>query len=61
MNQRRVQQPGLFDTVPPKIDFSALQAEERALLEVLLAEAIGETHTISATKRKEASHDENNS
>jgi hypothetical protein len=61
MKQQRVQQSGLFDTVPPKIELSALQrAEVRALLEVLLVEAIGESRVAAETKQREASHDKNN-
>ena len=41
---------------------SALQrAEARALLEALLAEAIGKTHMADRPKQLEVSYDENNS
>jgi hypothetical protein len=62
MKQRRVQRSDLFETVPPRIELSALQrAQARALLEVLLAEAIGETLLVDKTSQREVSHDENNS
>ena len=55
MKQRRIQQSDLFDTAPPKIELSTLQrAEARALLEVLLAEAIGKTQVRDEAKRGEA-------
>ncbi len=58
MKQRRVQQSDLFDTVPVKIELSALQrAEARALLEVLLAEAIGATRIAEKPKQREVRHD----
>ena len=57
MKQWRSQQSDLFDTAPPGIEFSVLQrAQARALLEVLLAEAIAENRA----RQREVSHDENN-
>jgi hypothetical protein len=62
MKQRRVQQSDLFDTAPPSIELPALQrVEARALLEVLLAEAIGETRMADKAKQREVGHDKNNS
>jgi len=62
MKQRRIQQSDLFDTAPPSIELVALQrAEARALLEVLLVEAIGETRMADEARQREVSHDENNS
>jgi hypothetical protein len=62
MKQRRVHQSELFDTAPPRIELSAVQrAQTRALLEILLAEAIGETRLADETSRREVSHDKNNS
>jgi hypothetical protein len=61
MKQRRSQQSDLFDTVPPGIELSALQrVQARALLEVLLAEAIGENRMAESARQREVSHDENN-
>ena len=61
MAQRRSQQPNLFDTMPARIELSALQrAQARALLEVLLAEAIGESRRAGSTSEQEVDHDKNN-
>ena len=49
--------PGESGAAPPGIEFSVLQrAQARALLEVLLAEAIAENRA----RQREVSHDENN-
>ena len=62
MKQLRVQQSDLFDTAPPSIQLSALaRAEARALLEVLLAEAIRNTRIVDEATQREVGHDENNS
>jgi hypothetical protein len=61
MAQHRSQQPNLFDAVPVGIELSALQrAQARALLEVLLAEAIGEERRAESARQQEVNHDENN-
>jgi len=61
MAQRRSQQPNLFDTMPARIELSAFQrAQARALLEVLLAEAIGENRSAESARQQEVDHDENN-
>ena len=61
MTQRRIQQRDLFDTVPAGSELSALQrVQARALLEVLLAEAIGENRMAERASQREVSHDENN-
>jgi hypothetical protein len=51
----------LFDAVPAGIELSALQrAQARALLEVLLAEAISESRRAESAREQEVDHDENN-
>jgi hypothetical protein len=61
MAQRRSQQPNLFDTVPARIELSALQrAQARALLEVLLVEAVGKNRRAESAREREVDHDENN-
>jgi hypothetical protein len=61
MVQHRSQQPNLFDAVPAGIELSALQrAQVRALLEVLLAEAISEDRKAESARQQEVNHDENN-
>jgi hypothetical protein len=61
MPQRRSQQPNLFDTVPARIELSALQrAQARALLEVLLTEAIDENRRAETARQREGDDDENN-
>lgn len=62
MKQRRIQQSDLFHAAAPSIELAALQrAEARALLEVLLVEAIGETRMAVEATQREIGHDENNS
>jgi hypothetical protein len=62
MAQRRSQQANLFDTMPARIKLSALQrTQARVLLEVLLAEAIGESRRrAESATQQEVDHDENN-
>lgn len=61
MKQRRSQQSDLFDTAPAGIELSGFQrAQARALLELLLAEAIDETRMAESARQREVSHDENN-
>jgi hypothetical protein len=61
MPQWRSQQPNLFDTVPARIELSALQrAQARALLEVLLTEAIDENRRAETARQREGDDDENN-
>ena len=60
MPQRTSQQPSLFDTLPAKIELSALQrTQAQALIEVLLMEAIGEHRRAESASPREVDHDEN--
>ena len=60
MKQRRIQQSDLFGTVLARIALSPLQrAQARALLEVLLAESIGENCLAESARQREVRHDEN--
>jgi len=59
MPQRRSQQPSLFDTLPAKAELSAHQrTQARALLEVLLMEAIDENRKAESIGQREVDHDE---